>query len=80
MSGHCGTEVQFAAGAGDYTQLDSVQTFERQGATYVALSDELSFPGPVMALHVTDRVPTAIVRNLQTGNYEAYRISITCGG
>jgi hypothetical protein len=80
MSGHCGTELQFAGGTGDYTQLDSVQAFERQGATYVPLSDELSFPGPVMALHVTDRVPTAIVRNLQTGNYEAYHISITCGG
>jgi len=80
MSGHCGTQVRFAAGTGDYTQPDSVQAFEEQRSTFVTLSDELSFPGPVMALHVTDRVPTAIVRNLQTGNYEAYRISVTCGG
>lgn len=78
MSGHCGTQVRFATGTGDYTQPDSVQAFEEQWATFVPLSDELSFPGPVMALHVTDRAPTAIVRNLQTGNYEAYRISISC--
>ena len=80
MSGRCGTQVRFATGAGDYTQPDSVQAFEEQWSTFDLLSDELSFPGPVMALHVTDRIPTAIVRNLQTGNYEAYRISITCGG
>jgi hypothetical protein len=79
MSDYCGTQVQFATGTGDYTQPDSVQAFEQQWDTFDPLSDELSFPGPVMALHVTDRVPTAIVRNLQTGNYEAYRISITCG-
>ena len=80
MSGHCGTQVRFATGTGDYTQPDSVQAFEEQWATFDPLSDELNFPGPVMALHVTDRVPTAIVRNLQTGKYEAYRISITCAG
>jgi hypothetical protein len=80
MSGHCGTQVRFAAGSGDYTQPDSVQAFEEQWSSFVPLSDELSFPGPVMTLHVTDRVPTAIVHNLQTGNYEAYRISTTCGG
>jgi hypothetical protein len=80
MSGRCGAQIQFAAGTGDYTQPDSVQAFEQQWDTFDPLSDELSFPGPVMALHVTDRVPTAIVRNLQTGNYEAYRISVTCGG
>jgi hypothetical protein len=79
-SGHCGTQVRFAAGISDYTQPDSVQAFEEQWSTFVTLSDELSFPGPVIALHVTNPVPTAIVRNLQTGNYEAYRISVTCGG
>jgi hypothetical protein len=80
MSGHCGTQVRFATGTGDYTQADSVQAFEEQRDAFDPLSDELSFPGPVMALHVTDPVPTAIVRNLQTGNYEAYRISVTCSG
>src|ERR1700676_1692739 len=80
MSSPCGTEIQLGFGTGDYTQPDSVQAFDWQSATYVPLSNELSFLGPVMVLHVIDHLPTAIVRNLQTGNYEAYRISITCGG
>jgi len=75
---HCGAEIQFATGTGDYTQPDSVEAFDWRGATYAPFSNELSFPGPVMALQVLDRVPTAIVRNLETGNYEAYRLSITC--
>ena len=78
MSIHCGAQIEFGTGTGDYTQPDSVQAFEWRGAAYVPLSNELSFPGPVMALHVVDRAPTAIVRNLETGNYEAYRLSITC--
>jgi hypothetical protein len=80
MSGRCGMQVRFSAGIGDYTQPDLVQAFEEHWDTFDPVSDELSFPGPVMSLHVTDRIPTAIVRNLQTGNYEAYRISITCAG
>ena len=78
MFSQCGAEIEFGTGAGDYTQPDSVQAFEWRGVTYVPLSNELSFPGPVMALQVGDRVPTAIVRNLETGNYEAYRLVITC--
>jgi hypothetical protein len=78
LSSHCGAEIGFGMGSGDYTQPDFVEAFEWRGATYIPLSNELSFPGPVLALQVIDRAPTAIVRNLQTGNYEAYRLSITC--
>jgi hypothetical protein len=42
------------------------------------LSDFLQLPGPVIALQLSEAAPRAIVRNLQTGNYEAYRISIMC--
>jgi hypothetical protein len=73
----CGVSDQFlATGARDYTEPDSLQIFE--GKRSNAVSNPLNFPGPVTALHVTDHVPTAIVRNLQTGNYEAYRLSISC--
>jgi hypothetical protein len=79
-----GRPLYLAAGTGDYTNPDSIQVFETTEAQGIIvgrwLSDLLHFSGPVMVLHVTDRVPTAIVRNLQTGNYEAYHLSITCGG
>jgi hypothetical protein len=78
MTSHCGAEIQFATGTGDYTQPDSVQAFDWRGPDYIPFSNELSFPGPVMALHVVGRVPTAIVRNLETGDYEAYHLSISC--
>jgi hypothetical protein len=79
-----GRPLYLATGTGDYTEPDSIQLFEATEAQGIIverrLSDLLHFSGPVMALHVTDPVPIAIVRNLQTGNYEAYHISITCGG
>lgn len=80
----CGRGDEFlATGGRDYTQADSVQVFEiRAGGTAtsaVAVSSELDFPGPVMALHSVSPTPRAVVRNLTTGNYEAYRLSFTCG-
>jgi hypothetical protein len=81
----CGGVSQFlATGARDYTQADSVQVFEAKSSdapasTASAVSAELEFPGPVMALHAAPAAPRAVVRNLATGNYEAYRLSFSCG-
>ena len=65
-----------ATGSGDYTQLDSVQAFSVKPAG-IAISNKLDFPGPVLALQGSSGASRAIVRNLRTGNYEAYRLS--CG-
>jgi hypothetical protein len=76
----CSGSNQFlATGGGDYTQTDSLQVFQTQPSGAVAVSAELDFPGPIMALHVGSDTPRAIVRNLATGNYEAYRLSFSCG-
>jgi hypothetical protein len=56
-----------------------LQVFQTQPSGAVAVSAELDFPGPIMALHVGSDTPRAIVRNLATGNYEAYRLSFSCG-
>lgn len=86
MQAVCGGPSQFlATGARDYTQTDSLQVFEEKpgsggasGAT--AISAELDFPGPVTALHAGPVAsPRVVVRNLTTGNYEAYRLSFSCG-
>lgn len=85
MHSVCGGAGQFlATGGGDYTHTDSVQVFEEKasgGAASAAspVSAEMDFPGPVMALHAASATPRAVVRNLTTGNYEAYRLSFTCG-
>jgi hypothetical protein len=73
-----GTGQFLAASARDYTQTDSLQLFQTEPNGPVAISGELDFPGPVLALHTALEAPRAIVRNLSTGNYEAYRVAISC--
>jgi hypothetical protein len=75
----CGGASQFlATGARDYSQPDSLQLFEQRGGVAAAISAELSFPGPVTALHASSESPRAVVKNLSTGNYEAYHLSFSC--
>jgi hypothetical protein len=75
----CGGANQFfATGARDYTQTDSVQVFQTESTGAIAVSAELDFPGPITALHAVSDAPRAVVRNLATGNYEAYRLFFSC--
>jgi hypothetical protein len=77
----CGSADQLiVTGAGDDTQQDSVQLYDAHGTEPHPLSAALYFDGPVKALHSTrlGRAATVVVRNLKTGNYEAYRLSTTC--
>jgi hypothetical protein len=75
----CGGMSQFlATGARDYTQTDSLQIFELKSGGTAAISAELNFPGPITALHSVSESPRAVVKNLSTGNYEAYRLSFSC--
>ena len=50
-----------------------------QGSTAAVLSE---FPGPVLNVN-GEQVPNGalvVVRNLRTGNYEVYKITLVCGG
>jgi len=77
-------EMYLAAGTGDYTESDAIELFESTVVNGIIvekrLSDFLRFRGPVIALQFAGATPRAIARNLQTGNYEAYSIFITCAG
>jgi len=74
------TRLFLATSGQDYTQTDSLQVVQiAESGNAVPASVELEFPGPIMALHSAVEGPRAIVRNLATGNYEAYRLSISCG-
>jgi hypothetical protein len=63
---------------GDDTQPDWVQALSSEPPG-VAISNKLDFPGPVLALRGGSEESRAIVRSLNTGNYEAYRLSFSCG-
>jgi hypothetical protein len=73
----------------DHTKPDTVEAVEIQSHRAREVSPAIELPGPVIALHTpttrsADNVTeygsaVAIVRNLQTGRYEAYRLTISCG-
>lgn len=60
--------------SGDDTQPDWAQALSTEPPG-VAISNRLDFPGPVLALRPGSGESRAIVRNLKTGNYEAYRLT-----
>ena len=75
----CGGTVQFlAAGSGDYTEKDSLQLFQMDARGPIARSSELGFPGPIVEMHSSLTEPRIVVRNLATGNYEAYSLTFLC--
>ena len=71
----------FVTGTGDDTQSDFLEIVAPQDLESTIVSNQLNFPGPVLAIHggTGDSPFRAIVKNLRTGNYEAYRLSISCG-
>jgi hypothetical protein len=72
-------KLVLVTGGRDHTQTDSLQVFRMESGGPVAVSSELEFAGPILELHSAALGPRAVVRNLTTGNYEAYRLSISCG-
>jgi hypothetical protein len=61
---------------GDWTEADAIQAYEIQDHQLVSVGAAVDVPGPVTSL---DDSGIAVVRNLKTGKYEAYNITITCG-
>jgi len=77
----CGAGWQvLATSAGDPVQ-DSVRAYEFPDRDPVAVSAAIDFPGPVSALWTESHGDTAIAitRNRDTGSYEAFRLSLSCG-
>jgi hypothetical protein len=82
----CGNGWQIlVTGKGDWTTPDSVQAFEVGGDQLQEMTPAIDFPGPVLGLHLSGSSPQsttdgalAIVRNLFTGRYEVYVLTINC--
>ena len=76
----CGSGAQLLVTAnGDDTMGDSLRAYEVPDRDPVLVSTSTDFPGPIMALWSHDATgASAIVHNLQTGQYEAYSVSIAC--
>ncbi len=76
--------VVLATGKGDWTQADFVQAYEMDTsgrAAAVLTGSPVAFAGPVIALWSTGTsgVARAVVRDLKSGNYEAWVVTASCG-
>jgi hypothetical protein len=79
---HCGSGSQvLATRPGDATVTDAIQAFSIVNRSAAPLSPPLELPGPVTALWSSGgSAVMAIVHNLATGRYEAYMVTVSCGG
>lgn len=76
-------------GTGDWTAGDRITAFQLEGSSFHGFDQFVELPGPVLSLG-SEQIPTfgeikesrasaiAVIRNLKSGDYEAYRISIAC--
>ncbi|HKV26348.1 MAG TPA: hypothetical protein VJN93_17255 [Candidatus Acidoferrum sp.] len=85
----CGSGWQLlVTGTGDWTQPDRIQAVDLAESQPQTVSDPMEFPGPILALHApgtrtadnatANSRAVAVDRNLLTGRYEAYLLSIAC--
>lgn len=79
---HCGGGSQIlATKAGEASQPDEVRAFGLVNRTPVPLSAPLGLPGPVTAFwSLGGNGALAVVSDLATGRYQAYLITVNCGG
>lgn len=77
----CGSQWQvLATGVGDWTQTDRLQLYEITGQRAVAVGQPLDVPGPVLALWPASDGKSArvVLKNLETGFYEASIVTPSC--
>jgi len=78
---NCGSGWQILATAPGDNSSDSVRAYEMPDRDPAAASLPVEFVGGITALWTESKGATAIAvsRNGETGNYEAFRLAITCG-
>lgn len=77
----CGSRtLLLATGTGDSTAPDAVEAYELADGAPRPIGDPVSFPGPVMALWPASErgAAVAVSRDLKSGRYAAFRLSIPC--
>jgi hypothetical protein len=77
----CGTGTQLLVSDSGDTERDGLRAFEIPDRDPVAASAAVDFDGRIVALwpETNGNSATAIVERKDTGWYEAYRVSISCG-
>lgn len=79
---NCGNGWQIlATRAADYTAPDAVQAYQWTGNEFRPAGAAIEFDGPIVALQTSTDLSgsRAVVHNLQTGFYEGYTLTLSCG-
>jgi len=75
----CGGRHIALTGTGDATSPDSIALYDLVNRAPVRVSEPIELPGPVTALWAAGEGAVAIARNLATGKYAAYSLTLDCG-
>jgi hypothetical protein len=78
MIAACGGRHIAATAAGDAGSPDAIALYDLTNRAPVRISEPIAFPGPVTALWPAGEGAVAIARNLSTGEYAAYNLTLDC--
>jgi hypothetical protein len=75
-----GEWLVLGTGTGDWTEPDHLQLYEVKGFEALAVGQPLEVPGPVLTLWPAEDGKSArvVLRNLETGDYEASMVTVAC--
>jgi hypothetical protein len=77
----CGSGWQVLATGNGEASSDTVRAFEISGREPVAVSAAMDIDGSITAMWAEsgEAGAVAVARNSETGGYEAFRLTLTCG-
>jgi hypothetical protein len=80
ITGSCGRSFVIASSNSDRDQPDRLQAYDLNDQGAVAIGDPLTFPGRITTLwpSETGGQLSVVAHNPGTGQYEAYRVALTC--
>ena len=74
----CGGRHIAITGSGDAASPDSIALYDLVDHALVSVSEPIDLPGPVTALWPAGDGAMAVARNLSTGKYAAYSLTLDC--
>jgi hypothetical protein len=77
----CGAGWQILATTAGTEGRDSIRAYEFPDRDPVAVSGGIDFPGGITALWTEPKGDTAVavIKNQETGSYEAFQLAVACG-
>ena len=75
----CGGRHVALTGIGDAASPDSIALYDLVNHALVRISEPVEFSGPVTALWPAGEGAVTVARNLSTGKYGAYSLTLDCG-